>query len=285
MVAAPQAVKPRLLLNLALLAAAGLLGAYAWLGRQQPGADAFPVSSLDPPAVVSVRVERPGQSAIALEKRGGAWGMTSPLAARAEPVQVQRLLGFLTATSRQRLPARDLDRFELDKPVARVTVDGASFSLGALNPVTGEQYVQAGDWVYLLDSRRTAEALLPANRLLSPRLLAEQEVPTGFELGEASLRQADGKWLLEPAPEAQVSQDDLNRWVQEWRLALAQQVAPRAPDAKPLATLRVALAGGAELAIEVLAREPETVLARPDEKLEYRFPKAVGERLLALPRE
>jgi hypothetical protein len=33
-VAAPQAVKPRLLLNLALLAAAGLLGAYAWLGRQ-----------------------------------------------------------------------------------------------------------------------------------------------------------------------------------------------------------------------------------------------------------
>lgn len=277
---------PRRLLNLALLAAVVLLGTYAWLGRKQPAADAHPVSALDPAAVALVRVERPGQPPIALEKRGGAWRMTSPLAARAEPIQVQRLLGFLTATSRQRLPARELERFELDRPVARIIADGETFSFGSLNPVTGGQYVQAGDWVYLLDSRRTAEALLPANRLLSPRLLAEEEVPAGFELGEASLKQAaDGKWLLQPAPAEPASQDDLNRWVQEWRLALAQQVTPLAGEAKPLSTLRLTLAGGAVVVIEVLAREPETVLARPDEKLEYRFPKAVGERLLALPKE
>jgi hypothetical protein len=278
-------VTPRLLLNLALLAAVVLLGAYAWLGRKQPGADTFPVSALEPATIVSVRVERPGQPPVALEKRGGAWRMTSPLAARAEPIQVQRLLGFLTAVSRQRLPARDLERFELDNPVAMVTADGATFTLGALNPVTGEQYVQAGDWVYLLDSRRTAEALLPPTRLLSPRLLAEEEVPAGFELGEVSLKQSDGKWLLQPAPAEPVSQDDLNRWVQEWRLALAQQVAPLASGAKAVAVVRVTLADGRSVPIEVLAREPETVLARPDEKLEYRFPKAVGERLLALPKE
>lgn len=278
-------MKPRLLLNLALLAVIALLGSFAYFGRRQPAADVHVLSTLDPAAVSMVRVERPGQPPLALEQRGGAWRMTSPLAARAEPIQVQRLLGFLTATSRQRFPARDLERFELDRPVAQVMADGAIFSLGARNPVTGEQYVQAGDWVYLVDSRRTAEALLPANRLLSPRLLAEEEVPAGFEFGEVSLTQSDGKWLLRPAPVAQASQDDLNRWVQEWRLALAQQVAPLATGAKPVSTLRVTLAGGTALSIEVLAREPETVLARPDEKLEYRFPKAVGDRLLTPPKE
>lgn len=278
-------MKPRLLLNLALLAAIVLLGAFAWLGRRQPAADTHRISGLDPAAVASVRVERPGQPPVALERRGGAWRMTSPLSARAEPIQVQRLLGFLGATSRQRLPARELERFDLDRPVARITADGEIFSFGSLNPVAGGQYVQAGDWVYLVDRRHTAEALLPASRLLSPRLLAEEEVPVGFELGEVALKQTDGKWLLEPAPDTQVSQDDLNRWVQEWRLALAQQVGSLAADAKPVSTLRISLVGGTVITVEVRAREPETVLARPDEKLEYRFPTVVGDRLLTPPKE
>ncbi|HET9701450.1 MAG TPA: DUF4340 domain-containing protein [Burkholderiales bacterium] len=278
-------MKPRLILNLVLFAAVVVLGAFAWLGGRQPAAATYPVSALDPATVASVRIERPGEPPVALERRGGAWRMTSPLSARAEPIQVRRLLGFLAATSDQRLPARDLERFELDRPVARITADGETFSFGSMNPIAGGQYVQAADWVYLVDSRRTAEALVPASRLLSPRLLAEEELPVGFELGEVSLRQTDGKWLLEPAPGTQVSQDDLNRWVQEWRLALAQRVAPLGAGAKPLSTLRVRLAGGTAVAIEVLAREPETVLARPDEKLEYRFPKVVGDRLLTPPKE
>ena len=278
-------MKPRLLLNLALLAAIALLAMFAYFGRWQDAAAAHAVSELDPASVVSLRVERPGQPTLALEKRGGAWRMTSPLAARAEPIQVQRLLGFLTATSRQRLPARDLERFDLARPVASLVANGETFRFGAVNPVTGEQYVQAGDWVYLPDRRRTADVLAPANRLLSPHLLGEDEAPLAFEFADLSLRRNDGKWVMAPPPAVQMSQDDLNRWVQEWRLALAQQVAPAAPGSKPLAAVRIALAGGRTLEVEVLAREPETVLLRPDEKLEYRFPQAVGERLLNPPRE
>jgi hypothetical protein len=278
-------VKPRLLLNLALLAALMALGLMAWLGRKPEGAASYPVSHLDPAAVASVRVERPGQPPLALERHGGSWRMTSPLAARAEPIQVQRLLGFSSATAGQRLPARELERFELDRPVARVVVDGEAFLFGTVNPVTQEQYVQAGEWVYPVDRRRTADALAPAHRFISPRLLAEEEAPAGFDFGALTLRRLEGKWVQEPLPPSQVSQDDLNRWVQEWRLALAQQVAPRQPRARPLSTVRLTLAAGAELVIEVLAREPETILARPDEGLEYRFPRQVGERLLNPPQD
>jgi hypothetical protein len=278
-------VKPRLLLNLALLGALVGLGLFAWLGRKPEGAVPHRLSALDPAAVASLRVDRPGQPPLQLERRGGAWRMTSPHSARAEPVQVQRLLGFLSASSVQRLPARDLERFDLDRPVARVLADGETFLLGAVNAVTGEQYVQAGAWVYPLDGRRTADLLAPAGRFLSPRLLAEEEAPAGFDLGGVALRRAEGRWVMEPPPAAQLSQDDLNRWAQEWRLALAQQVTPRAPGSRALATVRVTLAGGGALHIEVLAREPETVLARPDEGLEYRFPQQVGNRLLNPPRD
>ncbi len=277
-------MRSRLLLNLALLLAVAALAAAVYWQRKDKDAALHRLSAQDPAAIASVRVERPGQPPLVLERRGGGWGMSSPLAARAEPIQVERLLAVLAAESRQRLPATDLARFELDRPAARLVADGQALAFGTVNPLTREQYVQAGDWVYLVDARRTADALAPATRYLSPRLLAEEETPAGFDFGDLSLQQADGKWVLQPAPTERPSQDDLNRWAQEWRLARAQQVESLAAGAKPLATVKVTLTAGQTLAIEVLAREPETVLARPDEKLEYRFPRAVGERLLNPPR-
>ena len=49
-----------------------------------------------------------------LEKRGEEWFLTSPFAARAEPLQVERLLAIAEAKSPARLAATDLARFELD---------------------------------------------------------------------------------------------------------------------------------------------------------------------------
>ncbi|HSD60183.1 MAG TPA: DUF4340 domain-containing protein, partial [Burkholderiales bacterium] len=277
--------KSRLFVNIVLLVVVAALAAAVYWQRKDREAAAYRLSALDPARVNSVRVEKPGQPPLVLERQGGGWRMTSPLAARAEAIQVERLLAVLAAESRQRLPAQDLARFELDRPAMRLVADGQALAFGTLNPLTQEQYVLAGEWVYLVDARRAADALAPASRYLSPRLLAEEETPEGFDFGDLSLQQTDGRWALQPSPPAQLSQDDLNRWVQEWRLARAQQVEPLAPASKPLSTVRLALAGGRSISIEVLAREPETVLARRDEGLEYRFPRAVGERLLNPPRE
>src|SRR6185369_1281689 len=109
-------------------------------------------------------------------------------------------------------------------------------------------------------------ATLPGNvlQLVSKQLFAPEEAPVAFEFKEFSLAQQDGRWRLTP-PAADLSQDDINRWVDEW----------------PLATVKVRLKSGDDITLSLLQREPHWVLARSDQKFEYQLPGALAQRLLA----
>jgi len=283
-VAAAQAVRSRLAVNLLLLAALAALGLLAWFRPNLEETTTYRVSRLDPAQVFSIRIERPGQEPVSLEKRDGEWLMSSPWKARAHELRVERLLEILALSARQRVSAEDLSRFELDRPLATLVANGEVLAVGALNPVTREQYVRAGNWVYLVESGVTADVFAPASRLLSPRLLGPGESPVAFEMGSVSLRQENGKWEQSPPPAEAVSQDDLNRWVQEWRLATALDVQQGPSSGQEQAQgLRVGLAGGRTVPIRVLQREPQVVLMREDDGFAYRFPRDVGARLLTPP--
>jgi hypothetical protein len=100
-------------------------------------------------------------------------------------------------------------------------------------------------------------------------------------MGEFSLRQDGGKWLIMPARES-LSQEDLARWVGNWQLAAAARVAPLVPH--PASTeVRIGLKSGASVTLGITRREPEVVIARHDEKLQYHFSAASASRLLAPP--
>lgn len=279
-------MRPRLAVNLTLLAALVLLGLAAWfrpLSQEKPAS--YRVTDLEPGRVVSIRLEKPAQDPVDLKRDPGGWLMTAPWTARAHEPRAQRLLDIAALTSSQRFPAQDLARFELDRPLATLIMNGEAVSIGALNPVTREQYLRAGEWVYLVDSRAVTDVFAPAARFLSPRLLGPEETPIEFHMESVSIGQEQGTWRQSPPPGQPVSQDDLNRWVQEWRLATALEV-QRAPAGGQDASgeLRIGLAGGREIVLRVLQREPQLVLVREDEGLAYRFPRDVGERLLSPPR-
>jgi hypothetical protein len=91
----------------------------------------------------------------------------------------------------------------------------------------------------------------------------------------------DGRWQLQPEPAA-VSQDDLARWVDHWRLASSIATQPATAASVPQ-TVDIELEGGGRLGVEVLARKPYLVLRRADEGLAYHFPARLGEVLLAPP--
>jgi hypothetical protein len=169
----------------------------------------------------------------------------------------------------------------LNEPYARVTINQQVFSFGAANPISREQYVLTRDGIYMIDLRHGAT--LPGNvlQLVSKQLFATEEAPVAFEFKEFSLAQHDGRWRLAP-PAADLSQDDINRWIDEWRLATALAVQP-ASDRKPLATVKVRLKGGDDITLSLLQREPHWVLARSDQKFEYQLPGAIAQRLLAPP--
>ncbi len=269
-------------LNALLIVVVAALAALVYF---KPGGDApveHSLSRLKPSEVKSIRIERPGAADIVLDRKAGGWMMTAPLAARADELRVQRLLEIIEAKSTSRMAAERLERFELERPAARMTIGGQVFGFGMVNAVTREQYVMTGDAVYAVNP--LYGTALPAGPvdLASRQLLGPGEIPVRIALKEFTIEQRDGKWTLTPAPAADLSQDDLARWVDGWRLASAIVVEPHV-GGKSRPDVGIQLKNGGSLTLGILAGGTSLILTRPDEKLQYHFRIETGKRLLSPP--
>jgi hypothetical protein len=218
----------------------------------------------------------------ALEKRDNTWYLTAPMQARADQTQVQRVLDLLAATSKEQMPAADLKRFDLDAPAVSVTVDGQTFGFGTINPLTQEQYIAVGGNVYLVQSYYASQVPVSADRMLTHNPFRQGETPAAFTFKSFNVTQKDGKWTMAPLPAAEKerpSQDELNRWVDDWRFAssLSTQAAASKPATE---TISIKLSDGKTLDFSVVSKEPELVLIRNDEKLEFHFSGEMSKRLL-----
>jgi len=265
---------------LALFAVAAILGVLAWLAPVRDE-NAPPLSPLPPAQAQKVSLARPGQPPIELERRDAQWLITAPLHARADEFQVMRMLALLETRPAAQFPAGDLERFDLQAPVARLTVDGSEYAFGGINTVTREQYVMHGNTVYAVALRHGAA--LPADpvALIRRVLLNENEIPAAIMLPQFSVRQAGGRWALTP-PAAGAGADELQAFVDRWRQASAARAEPH-DGRKPLAEIRIELRDGAPLVFSVLQREPHLVLWRHDNNLQYSFLAGAGQALLAQP--
>jgi hypothetical protein len=268
-------------LNVLLAAAVAALGLFVYLkpGGQAPVEHAL--ATLGPEQISSIRIERAGTAPILLKKEHDAWLITAPLAARADSVRVQNLLAIVQARSAIRLAAIDLARFELEHPQTRLTLGGQRFDFGMANPVSREQYVLTGGAVYAISPRYGAVLPASAGELVDKRLLGATEVPLRIEFKEFTVARLGGKWTLDP-PAGELSQDDYQRWVDDWRNVSAMRVAPYVKS-KPLGEIGLQFQSGGKLTLAILAREPELALLRPDENLVYYFLSGHAQRLLSPP--
>ena len=268
-------------LNALLAAAVVALGAFFYFRPARDAAVEHPLSALKPQEATSLRIERAGAAPILLERKQDAWFISAPFAARADASRVQQLLAIVEARAVHRLPAGDRGRFGLEQPEARLVVDGQPFSFGMVSDITREQYVMSGNTVYAVHPRYGAALPLSAVQMASRQLFGADESPVRIALRDFAVEQRDGKWMLAPRS-ADLSQDDLLRWVDEWRLASALRVESRS-TARARDEIKIQLKNGGGFTLGILSREPELVLARSDEKLQYRFRAETGKRLLSPP--
>lgn len=265
----------------ALAAVVLVIGLYVYFKPARAPAE-YRVSLLKPQEIKSIRVERPGDSApLLIERRPDGWYIASPFAARADALRAHQLLAIAEAKSLHRLPATELARFELDRPVAWVTLGGETFSFGLVNAVTREQYVLSGDFVYTLHPRYGAALPARPADAANRHLFAADETPVGIELPDFKVEQRNGAWRLTPAAGAP-GQEEILRWVDEWHLASALRVEP-AGKKKPVSEVRVRLKDGGTVTLGVIARQPELVLVRTDEKMQYHLRPEIAKRLLSPP--
>lgn len=263
---------------LALLVAG--LAAFLYLRTDPHAKSELTLSALRPDDVTRIRVER-GAHSIALEQRDGVWYVAEPYRARADSFRVTQLLGLLTSKSTRRLAATDLDRFDLERPEIKVTFDDQVIGFGTLNTMSNEQYASSGDGVYLVSPRALAAVPTDVRGVTSRDLFATDETPVEIALGATRMLQEEGRWKLTPDT-AGLSQDDLNRWAGDWKNA-ASMITQRAGTGAAAERITVRLGDGRTLQLAIVQREPELVLRRDDEGLQYHFSGEMGKRLLTPP--
>lgn len=272
----------------ALFAVVGALGAWVYLKPAPREAELHALSTLKPGDVKRMRLERfdaaqagAAPAAIMLERQNEGWRMSAPIAARADGFQIERLLAILDARSPARYAAADLARYGLDQPSARLTLEGETFAYGAVNTMTREQYVLTRDTVYAIPLVQHTTLPRDADALISRALFAPAETPVRFVLPDFTMTLRDAAWALEPSAEA-LSADERNAWADAWHNATAIRAA-RAAGATPVSEIKVELKDGRTLTLGVLQREPDLVLLRADEGIEYHFLASNAKRLLSPP--
>lgn len=269
-------------LNLGLI---GLVGILVLLAVYEPGLDApkhLPrLTAIERPAVKAITVTRKDGGAIVLAKEGERWMMRAPYSVPANPGRVQSILGFLEGTSQASFPAQghdDLKRFGLAEPKVRMEVDGDAFAFGDTSPMNAQRYVLYKDQVHLTMDVLYDQLLADPGDFVSPRLVEEGRELTTIELPGATVEHRESGWVLRPE-DASMQTEALAKLADDWLSAQALAVRKRR-DAPFQDTVTLELKDAPALRFEVLAREPELVLARPERGLEYRLGSGMAARLL-----
>ncbi len=275
-------LRRRWLVNLALLTVVATLAAFTIYQRQQEKTKSGPaLATLTPEQVSRLRIERPGQPVIVLEKHAENWRLAAPVTARANRFNVENLLRVPSARSELKLDGGDPAAYGLVTPQAKLDVGTETFEFGTLHPFHSQVYVRHRGVVYLVSAQTLHAVLRAPHHFIDARLLEPERRLVGLRLPGLTLDLKDGRWQHQP-PTKDLASDRVNDFVARWTNAHALSVEPA--SARPaLASVRLTLTRDSKpetLTLEIVSYKPTFVLRRRDEKLEYHFPEEIGKRLL-----
>ena len=277
-------MKAKVLLNLVLVLAVTAIALYAILQRKPEKDPGERIAQLQRDAVDRILIERKGEGAIRLEKAANGWRIVAPFGARADTGQVDRVLDITGATARQKLPREGLAGFGLDPPALRVTLNDVVVAFGQVNELTNEQYVATLDAVYLVAPFYGYGVPPDAGKLASRALLADDEIPVDFDFGARRVVRDDkGQWSMPGAWPARAgntpTQDEFNRWADEWRVTHALATEPVKAGAGGQ-RITVRFKNGRSVVLRAAATASGFSLLREDEKMRYQLGAETGQRLM-----
>ncbi|GAB6042768.1 DUF4340 domain-containing protein [Endothiovibrio diazotrophicus] len=265
----------RSLLNLILLLAVAVLATVAVMepGKRPPPANPT-VTPLKAAAVSRLRIERPDQEPVVLERAGEGWRMTAPRQLPANGVRAAMVSGVAEAESLSRIAEPGaLAQYHLDPPRARLTLDDRTLLFGDIDPLHQRRYLLVDGQIHLI-----ADTVYPLlNRdwsyFVDPALLPGEAKIEAIELTDGTtVHHNDQDWRIDPEP-AGLSADAAMTLVDAWRFGKALEVNAYSTDEKDeeKEAATVTLTDGTTARFLILQRTPELTLARPDLGIVYRM--------------
>ncbi|MCC6533249.1 MAG: DUF4340 domain-containing protein [Burkholderiales bacterium] len=275
----------RTVLNFGLLAAVAAAALALYLTPRQDAPQSYSLVPVAPEQIRRIDIERAPATTISLARAGDQWRMRTPVAARLDDTALSRVLELARLRSAQRLPAQALTRYGLDQPWGSIRFDDHRIDFGMSNTLTQEVYAKSGEHVYMIPARALSALPSTPAKLIAHRMFGSDEHPVAFGHARFTLRHDGERWQLDPA-DPNLSQDDLVRWVDQWRMASSILTQPQPnPAADFKDRIEVTLRDGRALVVGVAARQPDLVLVRADEGLAYHFAARAAQMLLATPSE
>ncbi|MBL8259156.1 MAG: hypothetical protein JNM60_05045 [Candidatus Competibacteraceae bacterium] len=160
-------------LNLGLLVAVAGLATLALLEPERGRfAEPAPLLEIAPEQLERIAVERPGQEALAFERREGRWWLTAPLRGPANPALLEPLLRLHENRCPLRYPVAEVDlkALRLDPPTLRLRWGEQDIRFGATAPTDGQRYLQIGATVYLCPDQLYPLLTSSAGGFLAPSI-------------------------------------------------------------------------------------------------------------------
>ncbi len=244
-----------------------------------------PLTALDPEKIAAIQIEHPGAAPIRLEKRGGTWLLTQPVATEADKFEVNGVLSLASLEQKKTISPVEVKLADLglDPPQYTVTLDGTKMLIGGLEPLQFQRYIKLGDVIVLTDDPPSAALDQDYSDLVGKSLLPDGAEIQKVEVPGLSMeRTADGKWQVTPA-DAKAGADQMQRFAQSWINAksLWNEYDASAKDAKgdPVTiTLK-----DRTLKFLIVSRDPQLQLERVDLGVRFNLSKALADELLKLP--
>ena len=264
--------------GLALLVTAG--GAWiAW--RPLPDTTLPELSSVDAANVKRIVITPRGEPSVVIEHDDAGWHMSAPVRAGVDDFRLKQLLAVPAGRPTARVSGANLQELDLDKPILVLQYDAETIRFGGINPVTGEQYVATSSGTYTAAAQLGSGIPSRAGAYLRKHILAATEKPVSIKLPTFTVAKGGDHWTVEPqSPD--LSADDIAAWLDTWRTAAALRVGIAKDSAKG-SSIEITLESGARLILDVVMRQPELVIVRRDEGLEYRLFAGLARKLLEPP--
>ena len=269
-------------LNLALaLLIGGLVVVALFRPGLEPAQPVTPVTNLNIESIQQISVQRPAQDSVLLRKEHHQWQLIKPVRARASNFIVNEIFAVATAASQNQLPysaAEEAGKYGFSNPRAVVQLDHSTITFGDTNPLNQLQYVLYEKQVHMVSANLIWSVNRQVNEYIDKRLLESRQSPQSIQFADGTLLElVNGSWSASKGNVIQ-PKESLAQLVNEWRYANAARVAPYEQD-RAQGSVRVAYGDGKVIEFDILSMNPELILMRKDERLQYHFPGTAVTRL------
>lgn len=271
-------MRRRILINLAVVALAGLLAAVAWVDFDR-GEGVPRLTGLSPEEIRVVRIQDSDGETVRMERRGDRWAITEPVEAPASQFHVEQLLQISRAPSERRYGMDDVDGRELGliPPQIKLALNGKGIGLGDTDPMDDLRYAAVDGEVHLIPDGLMPLLEGPWWNFLDRHLLPRGDAVTGLATAGFAGRANEDGWQVD---RGDLPASGFAELAAAWQDAEALVARPL--DETPVGTpdVRVRLEEGGERRFAATEEDGEIRLVDLDSGVAYVLPEHVRGYLL-----